>query len=435
MKPSITLLFTFILLIIQNYTVAQNKFEDACIVNSKNDTIKGTIDLKKINNTNGSVILIVNNKPEMFLLKQITSIIVKTKTQKLYYEPLIALLNLSSNDLANLNNSPLPKYKLSNERESKFLKDTVLAQVIVGGQKKLFRYIDNSIGNTHYLIKATDGNAIDLIYHRYYMDKGMSKIGYNEEYKSQLLNNLVGCNTVNFESINKIKFNETDLTKLFTLYNGCVNTMDSVYLFKNEKIKAYLGVVLGLNQSKLNFESDQSKINQTSLNKSISPNLGLYVNIVFPKANRSWSIYNELLFNQYKYVGTGYNLYYENPTWYSKINDVEIKASVIKLFTAIRYQLPKFKLKPFIQLGIGNGFAFSTYSKSTIETRFNSNINFVTDKFIEFRKHEQSLFSGIGLSYKKIGVELRYEVGNGMSQASGILSRTNYMYFLFNYRF
>ncbi|MFN8115121.1 MAG: outer membrane beta-barrel protein [Bacteroidia bacterium] len=399
------------------------------------DTIKGLIDLRKLNNPNPFISLKIGGADRLISLNQINTLIIKTKTQVQYYKPLIVQLNLSSNDLNNLNTSPLPKFKLSNDPEPKFIKDTILAQVIVGGQKKLFQYIDNNVRNTHYLIVSNEGKPIDLIYHRYYMDKGMTKIGYNEEYKSQLLSNLTDCNQINFESINKVKFIESDLTSLFINYNKCVNSKDSIYVVKNEKIKTHFGIIIGFNRSKLHFESAQSKINQTNLNPSIGPNFGFYANIVFPKANKSWSIYNELLFNQFKYIGTGYNIYYENPTWYSKINDVEIKASVIKLFTAIRYQFSKYKLKPFIQLGIGNGLAFSYSSKCTTETRFNSNVNFETKSFIEFRKHEQSLFSGIGINYKRIGLECRYEVGNGMSQASGILSKTKYLYILLNFRF
>lgn len=435
MKLSLPPVFFFVFLFLQSQLFAQKTNDNTYVLTQNLDTIKGLIDLKKVNIPNTSIRLVADGTGKLIPLNQINTLIVKTKSQIQFYKPLVAQLNLSSNDLNYLNTSPQPKFKLSNDPEPKFIKDTILAQVIVGGQKKLFQYIDNDVKNTHYLIVSNDGKAIDLISHRYYIDKGMSKIGYNEEYKSQLLNYLTDCSQVNFESINKVKFTESDLTKLFISYNKCVNSKDSIYVVKNEKIKTQFGVILGFNQSKLNFESAQSKINQTALNPSLSPNFGLYANIVFPKANKSWSLYNELLYNQYKYIGTGYDIYYENPTWYSKINEVEIKASVIKLFTAVRYQFPKYKLKPFIQLGIGNGLAFTASSKSTTETRFNSNINYETKTFIEFRKHEQSLFSGIGLTYKRIGFECRYEVGNGMSQASGILSKTRYLYLLLSCRF
>jgi hypothetical protein len=37
--------------------------------------------------------------------------------------------------------------------------------------------------------------------------------------------------------------------------------------------------------------------------------------------------------------------------------------------------------------------------------------------------------------YKKIGLEVRYDRGNGMSKASSINSVTNYLYFLLSYTF
>ncbi len=55
--------------------------------------------------------------------------------------------------------------------------------------------------------------------------------------------------------------------------------------------------------------------------------------------------------------------------------------------------------------------------------------------FDYLRKHEQSLLIGVGLKYKELSGELRYETGNGFISSDDIWSPTNRYYILLSYLF
>ena len=425
MNQSHTWKSLIILLFISLSIFSQGNWKKGFIVKKNNDTINGHIEFKTINKCFEKINFNNNGVITTYFPKQINSFSINIDKQNLHFNSAIVKIELSDNSLSKLTNNPAPNLVL----------DNIFVQLIVQGTKNLYYYEDMKVGNKHFLIDDNNGNITDLIFKKYYLDVAQTKIGYNEQYKGQLINHLTNCKQINFESINVIKFKIDVLIKLFTDYNNCFVNQHNSYEYKVEKSKVQFGLIFGCNLSSLQFKSETDKISQSILNNSLGINFGLYMNVPLTKTNNKWAFYNELLYSSYKYTGTGYNIYYNDPSWYKKITDVGISATYLKLFTALRYQTQRYKLKPFFQLGIVNGYAIQSASYSNIESRFFSTTSNETKPMVDFRKYEQSLFLGLGVNYKKVGFEFRYELGNGMSEISSVHSRTNYLYFLLNYRF
>ena len=416
MKKNKTKKFIILLLLSYLNIWSQGKWEQGYVVTLSNDTVKGLIKFKNNSQTPSEIKIDVKGVIKTYAPIELRSLTIKTATQNLFFKSVIAKLNSVQDKNLYINFSSEPKY----------ITDTIFVQLLVDGKKKLFFHNDDHVGSLHYLMEDNIGNMVDLVYLNYYINENKIDLASNNLYKTQLIAFLSDCNEIKEEKINKIKFKEDDLMGLFIAYNNCVDGPKNNYVYKEEKIKCRFGVVAGINQSGLRFVSLDNSLSKTNLDKSRGLNFGLFLNVIFPKTGYRLSFYSEVLFNQYNYTGAGYHSAITGSAYIAK-SDVEIKASTIKLFTALRYQIKEYKSNPFLQIGIVNSFAFKA----------SSSVNYYNNKidFINFRKHEQSLFLGIGANYKKIGFEFRGELGNGMAFERDVNSKSNYLYFLVNYRF
>lgn len=424
LRNTITLLLSFLFLqILPSH--AQIKWNPGYVVKNNNDTLTGDIEYTNSLHSPERVKLNYNGKIYIYAPRDLQSFTINTGTQKLYYFSNRVQLEMSSVEYNKIGNNPEPKLMI----------DTVFTTVLVNGSKNLYSYTDNIIEKKHFLIKESDQTLIDLVYKKFYLDEAKTKIVANEKYKSQLMQHLTGCDKINFENISVLKYKEEEFIDLFAKYNRCIDNKGILIQEPEEKAEFQFGIIAGASQNTLKLSGEKNIIGKTTLAPSTGFNFGAYSNIVFAKTKRKFSLYNEILFNQYNFRGSEYYLYYENPSWYQKVKDVNIQAKYLKLFTAIRYQFSQAMIKPFIQLGVTNGFAISSSSKCTMESLFYSTASEESQEYIEFRKYEQSLFGSLGASYKKFGLECRYEIGNGMSKISGLQTKTQNLYILLNYRF
>ena len=416
MKKNKTKKFIILLLFSCLNIWSQGKWEQGYVVTLSNDTVKGLILFKNKSKTPHEIKIDVKGVIKTYAPIEIRSYTVRMATQDLFFKSVITKLNLVQDNNLYINFSSEPT----------FITDTIFVQLLVDGKNKLFFHVDNHIVSSHYLMEDNVGNMIDLVYLNYYVNENKIDFASNNLYKTQLITFLTDCNDINTEKINKINFNEADLMALFIAYNNCIDGPKNNYVYKEDKIKCRFGLVAGINQSSLRFVSLDNSLSKTKLDKSRGLNFGLFLNVIFPKTGYRLSFYSEVLFNQYNYTGTGNHSAITGSAYIAK-SDVEIKATTLKLFTALRYQTKEFVLNPFIQIGIVNSFVIKSSSIT--------NYYYYKTDFINFRNHEESIFLGIGSNFKKIGIEFRGELGNGMALERDVNSISNYLYFLVNYRF
>jgi hypothetical protein len=399
---------------------AQNNWKEITIITANGDSLTGEIAIR-IKFKSYKSLAVRNTKTKIITVykpREIRSFTIKGEEQDLYFKTLQLEADYSSTDLSMLEQSPIVT----------LVKDTVFAQLLEAGEQKLYCYKDDKAYKKHYVIETSDGKAIDLVNKRYYLNKEKTLSVYNEEYKKQL-NQLLKSAA---EEINTTAFTERELKKLIKNHN---NTFDkrNTYEYKEEKVKACVGLIAGGHSTSLKFSGANKELNQLEFSPFFGFNAGVSLNLVIPRTQKHWTFYNELLYSNYKFQSENFNTYDDEKKSYQLAN-VSISGSYVKLFNALRFQVRPDHLSPFIQMGISNGFALkyeaNTYYQSTL-----SGTSKPKAPLVYFRKYEQSVFAGIGGRYKKIALELRYEIGNGMSAEQQIGSLIKSVYVLVSYSF
>lgn len=425
----ILVLFFITTCVFSNHLKAQSNWKKITVIKTNGDTIHGEFFFKNKFKTFKSLIVRdeKSKAQKFFFTKDISSFFIEAEEQKLYFKTLRIEADYSSNDPTHISGTP----------NVTLIADTVFAQLLVGGARNLYYFKDARVFKNHYLLETQAGKAIDLIKKSYYLDEGRIAVGYNELYKKQLLQELNNSLIISIEKINALPFSKDAFVKLIKDYNQSALSSEKAtsYEYKNEKAKFHLGAVVGGNRTSIRFNGSLQNYNQMNLNASYGVNAGISLNIILPQTRKRVSVYNELLFSNYQFNSSAGLLKYEEE--YSQdiyYMDASIKAYLLKLVTAVRFQLPQ-PLTPFFQAGIVNGFAINKSNTATIGSYPNSTIKGKTRPFLSFRTYEQSIFAGAGICFKKMGAEFRYELGNGIAEDLEGSSTISYAYLLLSYRF
>jgi len=422
---------------------AQQKWNPGYIVKHSGDTLKGLIYYRHQHKSPLFIRFKIDNADTGRVYKpiDIASFGTKEGKQDIYYGSFIVDMDYTPTNLAQLKTSPEPD----------LIKDTVFAQLLIGDVKSLYFNEDCKMSKKHYLVETGPGKAKDLVNNSYYTNENRDYYTnenrdyytnenrdfntHNEEYKKQLWTYMSDCKIVTINRINELGFSEKKLKRLFEDYGQCGNPEKPLkYKLVNEKIKGQFGVVAGTSISSLKLSNSYIPfISQFHFKFSPGPAAGIFLNLVSPHTDHAWSFYNELIFTQYDVKSNPGNYFIDI---LRKAQEAEIKATYLKLFTTIRYQFPYASYKPFLELGIGNGFSISNSNNYTYETSSLSGLppTFSKAQLLDFRSYEQSFCIGTGLNYHKFGAELRFENGNGMSTSNGIKSSTYYFHFLLSYK-
>lgn len=416
-----SILVTCFLCFIFNTTTSAQRNLEITVITKNNDSIKGLIPAKNRFKFYKSLTIKAktDNALQVYYPKDIQSFTIKTDDQLLYFKTLIIEADYSADDLTNLSDSP--KIELT--------KDIVFAQLLLKGKKSTYYYVDNVVFKDHYVIETEEGKAIDLVNKRYYVDAYKTTTSFNPEYKNQLMR-LLASPAVPAERIVAAPFKKKDIVKLVKGYNST----KPEYEYKTEKAKVKFGISAGMNMTSLTIKGSFYNGSQLKFNKSYGFNAGIGMNLILPQTQKRWSFYNELMYSNYKVSLQKPYVFYQTSNEYKHLTELSITASYAKLFTAFRYQ-SKQQFAPFFQFGIVNGYAFKNSTRAHYESYFYTINSSESGEWMDFRKYEQSLFVGAGLTYKKTGWELRYEAGNGFSKMTELNSRFNSAYILFTYTF
>jgi hypothetical protein len=422
------LLLIFIYFVFPTLVLAQRAHAKKIIlITNTNDTLQGTIAYPhKFKFYKKILIKDKNNIQKVIDSKNVKSFTIQEEDKTVYYKTLFIEADYSETNISRLSDTP----------DVELVKDTVFAQLLFQGVKNLYVYMDNFVFKEHFLIETSEGVGVDLINKEYYTDDSRRLIAYNSLYKKQLMQ-VLSSSTIPISLLNTIPFTKQDILNLLKDYSNNISPNTITYEYKEEKCHINFGITAGMNVTHLKFHGRTELYNSFKFDPSISWNAGLILNVVLPNTQKKWSIYNELLFSNYTIKSTNnyiYYAYYENDNWYKSTNSFFVKASYLKLFSAAHYQFRN-RFAPFIQMGIANGYALNNSSLIRYETKFYSAALTEEEQLVRFRKFEQSLFAGFGLHYKKIGLELRYEIGNGFSKSRLAKSVMNYGYVLGSYMF
>lgn len=406
-------LFILGICIYQN-SFAQENYLQGHIISLKGDTIHGYIDYRNWN----------RNPQQIHFKKKITS-------EAISYSP-SKINSFSVNNenymgaVVKIETSPHKTSSLESDPRFKFETDTCFLQVIVHGMKSLYRY-KNSNWKVFFYIKQ--GSDFNLLEQKKYLRKlgDRNEVKENKRFLGQLAIYFNDCSSIQAELKNTV-YSRKSLVKLFNYYYETTHSLIK-FTQKTEKISFKVGALAGFSSTQLDISSDGIPyLANSDYSKSQDLTFGLFLNMILPKSQKKWSIYNELLLSSYEVKG-------ESKDFYS-LYQTELAYRYLKLNNMVRYTQAVKNMSVFFNIGISNGVAIDTKNrlvkKSIISENKADTYGLALD---ETRKYEQGLLVGIGTQFKKYGFEIRYENSNGMSNLSNLSSKVKRFYFLLSYQF
>jgi hypothetical protein len=279
--------------------------------------------------------------------------------------------------------------------------DTVFLQTLVDGEKSLY-YLRELDDKENFYIK--EDSDYTLLLHKIYVEyvNNFRKEYHNMRYIGQLTRYFWDEPSL-LNEIADSYYSRTSLENLFRLYMKQSNNKPT-YIDTDNKVATAYGVVAGASVTMLQVETDY-------FNAGFGPSTnftgGFYVDLAMMGMLHNWSMYNELLYSSYSiksYVG----LYFPS-------NRAVFNFNYLKLNSMIRFKPSWF----YLNAGISNGVCIHHY----------------TNEFSDIRSYEIGLIFGAGINYKKYSLEVREDIGDGISPYVNIGTETRRFQVLLGYRF
>lgn len=399
---------------------AQQNFLPAYVVNNNGDTIYGEIDYRNWR---------LNPKSVVFQAEKMTDAVYYTPEQiqafsvadEIYVSALMEI-DKAAHQTAHLSYSP----------EAVLVRDTLFLMARVLGEKRLY-YLADENGKEHFFIPDGTGGYTELIYRAYFKTgKSQRTIRKIETYKGQL--------SVYLEDMPELKskiystnYGLVSMDKLFSKYYQLKNQSPE-YIVKKEKLMAQGTILAGVVATQLQFHSSEFQgLVNADYGTHTGITAGMALNLVFPRTRGKWSLYNELLYSQYK-MSEDAQVFVSANKW-SKVH-TQLEFAYLQLHTLIRYQHPVKNTYVFFNFGLANSIKVAEENYKFTESHNYSIVSEDEGKAMEStRSHERGLVFGVGVKYKQFGLELRGERGDGMSDYNNLNSTTNRLYALLSFTF
>lgn len=195
------------------------------------------------------------------------------------------MIDHSSNDLGKMSDIYKPEFK----------EETLFLKYLVEGKTNLLYYENGGLKRFFY--SSGDSDATQLVYKPYYIEQG--KIGYNEEYKNQLIK-ILKC-SLDKNLVQKSNFERKVLIDFFTKDNEC-STGSSTDFTKNENKRDLFNLTIrpGINFSKLTTYEDLYLVTTEKYDPQTTFRMGLEFEFILPFNKNKWSLFAEPTYQYYK---------------------------------------------------------------------------------------------------------------------------------------
>ncbi len=412
------LLFIFLI----NTSLGQTNYKTGKIISLNGDTLYGFIDDQNKLTNPGVVTFKENNKDIAYHFKP-SDIIASIIDSGDFY--LSAIIEIDMNYGQNIN------MKESHSKDSLLKKDTVFIRVLLQSKMSLFLYNDENNKN-HYYYSDSINIYNELTFKKVPVDiDGKIYLKENTRYKNQLNYLMQDCQ----EAISKIKsteYKENSLVELFRIYNNCISGNHIIYeslLIPNQN-NYYL--LVGLNRDQLVFKGFSSLgLENSNFSKSYNPLIGFGINIPFKRGRAKYSMFSELAWKKFDTRADYYSfIYYEN--------NIHLQFSYLKLSSAFKYQFQNFSNKPYLFAGpILNYLIHFINTRHEYNHNPNLSPNYSREKDdivnIPELKFGIGLFGGVGIRFKKLSLEMRYEKYSNFEKFVELITYTETFSFLIKY--
>lgn len=231
-----------------------------------------------------------------------------------------------------IDRSPADLNNLSSSSKPNFTEETIFLKKIVSGNANLFEYQD---GNLKRFFYNTNGSAVEqLIYKGYIVNDGSSasKIGYNNEYRNQLIKSL-DCGTTLNENRN-VRYNSSSLKKVFEDYNACKNSGSKVEIVNSTQKNWHLNVRPGVQFSKYSLKDKTYPQKDYDFKTKPVLRAGIEVEAVLPFYQRKLTVFAEPTFLKYEDEGIRTIDYQFTGTVQERI---KVKYAAVQIPVGLRY--------------------------------------------------------------------------------------------------
>lgn len=227
-------IFTLLLILVFNNLLAQNNFELGYYIDESGNKIEGNISEIEISNFPEYFFYRKGNKTEEINVNSVNTIKYGTEVfekKQFQYDPSIKL------DID----------KMSKNKELNLVSKTAFLQLLVNGNYKLYKYVENGVTTFFY---EDDSNKLTTLKYKKYLLNN-TDIDENKEYLNQLSQN-INSGTKQVEGYySTIKYNDNDLKEYFTKING-----NSVKVERKSKVKFNIFAGYFLHSMDINFITD-----------------------------------------------------------------------------------------------------------------------------------------------------------------------------------
>jgi hypothetical protein len=427
MKKAISyFLLPFLLVTINTHRVsAQKNLIEGYVITLKKDTLKGSLDYREWTlNPIRIHFKDANGKTSTFHPDDISGFYIPPKD---YYISSHVSLDLSSFQTKDIMESQKPV----------LVKDTALFLLtIVKGKASLYYLKDNN-DREHYYVSKDRDPLVELLLKKSYVktaEEHMETHGYVatvELFKGQLIVLFSDCPALK-ENINTSTYSTASLRSLVIGYNECQHSKIE-FVKKEEKTQVKFGVLVGPALTKISFSGGDFDLTGAKMTDCYSFLAGVSFHLIFPREQAQWSMVNELVYKPYSNSGST-----SVTDWQGARFDrtFTFNMAYIKLYTMIRYQYPKWKIHPFADFGMSNGYAVKATDTEKQVSTFESTVTTTTGKALQNPKlYEFGILGGVGISWWKISGEFRYEWAQGMSPEVSLTGPENTLFFVVSYLF
>lgn len=309
-------------------------------------------------------------------------------------------------------------------------KRQVFLRTIVFGEKSLFQL---TLPYKELFYIYNNGNYELLIYKRYMVSKPLlpDKDAYKNYYMGQLIEYLDDCPKMQ-KKIYKSKYTLQGMLRLYDHYNKCKPESGDV-IIRSQGLETTYGISAGVSITTLANLDEVSELHFSEAYDKHSTRgaYALYLDLILPRTNKHWSIYNEVMFSSFHY---------------SSVKDEALSAgnyitfdagfgqSTVSLNNQVRYYYPVKELKLFANAGISNGINFMHSSvETTSHYGSQGHVNNL-DLILEYQRWERGLIAGAGAQYKRLELEVRYEKAS-TTRFRGVKTPTSSIFFLLKFAF
>jgi len=374
---------------------AQKNYVPAIVISQQNDSLRGFIDYRnwRVNPEQISFKQDLQANEQRFTAADIAGFLIPSENE----------LYLSREVELDVTVQTIDNLLATNERVMK--NDTVFLLNIVKGAYNLYLFNDKN-DQPHFVYDSAGQAAKELRLIKKRASDDANAIATINLYQQQLSFLFAGCPAV-ADKARYVRYSENALRNLFRDYHQCRNPSEKIAVKAKEKSGIRWGLLAGAGFNSISF-SGSHYLAAASYKNSTTPLAGLFLDIPVSRNRHQYWFSAEAFYKTEDASGSFGNSNILE-AWQEQVN---LKFSYAQLNLLFRYLYPKGTVKPFANVGWGNGIMISESKNERYRTdRKNDAVEAIDGP----RKHETTFLAGIGVQYKRIQLEARYAWSNGFS--------------------